>query len=197
METWNKQQGGGATAVEEAPVTIDNVHDDRIRLIGHPLGGGSLPQHGEVEPPAIPAVPYPLNYPSVTISTPPRPEGVPPAPEAPQSNAKFAGGAVRSKDADGVRYDLVSPIGLRRLAETYAEGAAKYGAGNWLKGFPASTTINHLQRHIELWKSGDRTEDHLAHAAWGLFALMHFEEARPDLMDVSFETSSGVAGVLA
>jgi hypothetical protein len=97
---------------------------------------------------------------------------------------KFKTGAVRSSDAAGVRYDLVSPIGLRRLAETYAEGAEKYGVGNWLKGFPASDLLNHLMKHIDQWRSGDKTEDHLAHATWGLFTLMHFEETRPDLFDL-------------
>jgi hypothetical protein len=29
--------------------------------------------------------------------------------------------------------------------------------------------------------SGDRSEDHLAHAAWGLFAAMHSEEKWPHL----------------
>jgi hypothetical protein len=32
-------------------------------------------------------------------------------------------GAVRSTDCDNVRYDLISPIGLRAVAATYAEGA--------------------------------------------------------------------------
>ncbi len=63
----------------------------------------------------------------------------------------FATGAVRSSDADGVRFDLISPIGLRRLAETCAEGAAKYGERNWEKGFPASTLLNHALRHVNLW----------------------------------------------
>jgi len=99
----------------------------------------------------------------------------------------FDSGAKRSSDAEDVRYDLISPIGLRRLAETYAEGAKKYGAGNWLNGFPATNLVNHLMRHVDLFRSGDASEDHLAHAAWGLFTLMHFSETRPDLMDVSFE----------
>lgn len=98
----------------------------------------------------------------------------------------FDSGAKRSMDAESVRYDLVSPIGQRRLAETYAEGAAKYGPGNWLKGFPASDILNRLMRHIDLYRSGDRTEDHLAHATWGLFTLMHFEETRPELFDLVY-----------
>ena len=103
----------------------------------------------------------------------------------------FASGAVRSSDAAGVRYDLISPVGLRRLAETYAEGARKYGDYNWLKGMPASDVLNHAMRHIELWRAGDAAEDHLAHAAWNLFALMHFEETRPELIDLPVRRHGG------
>ncbi len=85
---------------------------------------------------------------------------------------------------DRQRFDLISPIGLRRLSETYAEGAAMYGDRNWENGFPASVVINHALRHLILWLDGDMTEDHLAHAAWNLFALMHFEELRPEVIDI-------------
>lgn len=97
---------------------------------------------------------------------------------------RFSTGAVRSSDAESTRYDLISPIGLRRLAETYAEGAKKYSDHNWLKGFPSSCILNHLMKHVDQWRMGDKSEDHLAHAAWGLFALMHFEETRPDLISL-------------
>lgn len=92
-------------------------------------------------------------------------------------------GAVRSTDAMSTRYDLISPVGLRRLAETYAEGAKKYGDCNWELGFPVSDILNHAIRHLYIFLSGDRSEDHLAHAAWGLFSAMHFEELRPDLLE--------------
>ena len=97
---------------------------------------------------------------------------------------KFPTGAQRSGDAESERYDLISPIGLRRLAETYAEGATRHGERNWELGMPASALINHALRHINLWMDGDADDDHLAHAAWNLFAAMHFEETRPELIDV-------------
>jgi hypothetical protein len=101
-----------------------------------------------------------------------------------ESMQTFPTGAVRSTDANNVRFDLITPIGLRRLAETAAEGARKYGDRNWLKGIPASVMLNHAIRHVYLWLQGDATEDHLAHAAWGLFGVMHFEEAMPEMIDV-------------
>ena len=92
----------------------------------------------------------------------------------------FKGGAIRMRCVAGTskpcRYDLISPVGLRRLAETYGEGSLKYGDRNWEKGIPNSNLLNHLIAHIQQYMRGDTIEDHLAHAAWGLFALMHFEE---------------------
>ena len=107
----------------------------------------------------------------------------------------FSTGAVRSSDAASTRYDLISHIGLRRIAETYAEGAIKYDDNNWLKGFPASDVINHCVSHIYKWLSGDESEDHLAHAAWNLIAVMHFEETKPELIDCYHrQAGNGKAG---
>lgn len=105
---------------------------------------------------------------------------------------QFSSGAVRSATVAGetskpARFDLVSPIGMRRLAETYAEGAIKYSPNNWRRGIPASNLINHALAHIFAYATGDRSEDHMAHAAWNLFAVMDFEETRPDLIDVPFD----------
>lgn len=97
---------------------------------------------------------------------------------------RFATGAVRGADAENVRFDLVTPIGLRRLAETCAEGARKYGDHNWQRGMPASVMLNHAIRHAYLWLAGDDTEDHLAHAAWNLLAVCHFEETMPAMVDI-------------
>lgn len=101
-----------------------------------------------------------------------------------ENTSAFPSGAVRSTDAADVRYDLISPIGLRRLAARYALGAKNHGDHNWEKGLPASDTLNHALNHINLWLAGDATDDNLAAAAWGLFALMHFEEVMPEMIDV-------------
>jgi hypothetical protein len=103
--------------------------------------------------------------------------------------ARFASGAVRSADADGERWDLITPIGLRRLAETCAEGAKKYGECNWQKGIPASDLLNHAIRHIYLYLDGDDSEDHLAHAAWNILGVCHFEETMPEMIDLLRRTS--------
>jgi len=95
---------------------------------------------------------------------------------------KFETGAVRSADKAGVMYHLITPIGLRRIAETYKEGFDKYGAFNWERGFPIGDVLNHALDHIFTYLSGKETnEDDLAHAAWNLLAAMHMEETHPEL----------------
>jgi hypothetical protein len=79
---------------------------------------------------------------------------------------------------------------LRRLARTYEEGAYKYNREtslpltyeNWKQGNAEffADAFNHVVEHIFAWAQGldlgEPGEDHLAHAAFGLFALMWAEE---------------------
>lgn len=93
--------------------------------------------------------------------------------KAPEDVHKFDSGAVRSTDADAVRFDLISPIALEAWAKTCAEGAAKYGDFNWEKGMPAHDLLNHALRHIYKFLGGDRSEDHLGHALWNVGGAIH------------------------
>lgn len=104
------------------------------------------------------------------------------------SKVRFETGAVRSSDAEQTRYDLISPIGLRAVAEACAEGAQKYGDFNWERGMPANDLLNHAIRHIYMFLGGDRSEEHLGHAAWGLLAAIHSIEAWPDLNEGTLRT---------
>lgn len=97
------------------------------------------------------------------------------------TTAKFGTGAVRSDTFEEFRYDLVSPIGLREVARTCAEGAAKYSDYNWERGMPVHDLLNHAIAHIFQFLSGDRSEPHLPHAAWNLLAAIHSAELWPDL----------------
>ncbi len=99
------------------------------------------------------------------------------------TTAKFGTGAVRSDTFEQFRYDLVSPIGLREVARTCAEGAAKYSDYNWERGMPVHDLLNHAIAHIYQFLSGDRSEPHLPHAAWNLLAAIHSSEVWPDLND--------------
>jgi len=93
------------------------------------------------------------------------------------------------------RYDLLfrNAVAMRRLAETFGEGAAKYGDDNWMKGFKESVYISHALEHIRLYLAGNREEDHLAHASWNLLSLMWVQENLPKLIDLSHEKSPSVA----
>lgn len=98
---------------------------------------------------------------------------------------KFKSGAVRGREDSIARFDLITPVGLRRLAETYGEGAIKYSDENWLKGIDCKNLMNHAMTHINKYLAGDTSEDHLAHASWNLFAIMHNEERIPKMQNIT------------
>ncbi len=100
-------------------------------------------------------------------------------------------GSTRSKLLAGqkptdppLRYDLISPVGLRRLAARYGKGAETHGPFNWEKGQPADVVVNHMMAHLYQFLAGDRTDDHLAAVAWGTFALMHYQELKPEMLSM-------------
>lgn len=86
-------------------------------------------------------------------------------------------GATRSADAEGIRLDLVCPTALLRLAAIYHEGAVQHGVNNYCQGLPIANTIHHAMNHLMMFLQGDRSEDHLAKVAWGMFTAMHFEDS--------------------
>jgi len=95
----------------------------------------------------------------------------------------FASGMVRDLRQGKGRYDLVSPYGLKRIADVYERGASKYADRNWEKGAPLCRFFDSAMRHMQQWLKGENDEDHLAQAAWNLIAMMHLEETHPELDD--------------
>jgi len=85
----------------------------------------------------------------------------------------FNTGSVRDTNDGKPRYDLITPIGLYRLAMHYANGAKKYGDRNWEKGQPLSRYIESLERHLQKMKLGLLDEDHEAAIAWNILAFIH------------------------
>lgn len=100
---------------------------------------------------------------------------------------RYEAGAVRDKQDGKGRYDLLSPWAIHRLALHYEAGAKKYEERNWEKGIPASRCISSALRHIFQWLAGSREEDHLAAAVWNLCAVMHYEELRPEILDIPYQ----------
>lgn len=89
---------------------------------------------------------------------------------------EFDTGSRRDSREGKGRYDLLPPEAVRRLAQLYERGAAKYGDRNWEKGQPVSRYLDSLLRHVFAYLEGERTEDHLAAAAWNAFSAITTEE---------------------
>ncbi len=74
---------------------------------------------------------------------------------------QFEGGIQRDTDEGKPRFDLIPPAPLRRVAEHYAKGAAKYDDHNGALGQPLSRLQASAERHLQAWKcrEGNRTEN--------------------------------------
>ena len=88
----------------------------------------------------------------------------------------FDTGAVRENAPDKGRYDLISPIMLKRLALVMERGAKKYSSRNWEMGMPLHRYIDAALRHISQYLEGMRDEDHLGQAIFNVMACIHTEE---------------------
>jgi hypothetical protein len=88
---------------------------------------------------------------------------------------KYVTGAVREATTGRGRFDLIPPYPIKRLACHYEAGAKKYLDRNWEKGIKLARFIDSTERHINSFKDGDRTEDHLAAALWNLCGYLHTE----------------------
>lgn len=87
----------------------------------------------------------------------------------------FATGSVRDTREGKGRFDLISTIALRRLAQHYENGAVKYGDRNWEKGQPLSRYLDSAMRHLVSVLEGQEDEDHAIAAVWNLMAYVHTE----------------------
>lgn len=75
-------------------------------------------------------------------------------------------------------FTSIDPLALFRIAEIQKGGDEKYGPDNWRR-LPVEDHINHALAHIFGHQAGDRSDDHLGHAATRLlFALA--VDLRPD-----------------
>lgn len=86
---------------------------------------------------------------------------------------QFNTGSVRDTREGKGRFDLISTIGLRRLAELYERGAQKYGDRNWEKGQPLGRYLDSAMRHLICLMECNKDEDHAAAVAWNAFGFMH------------------------
>lgn len=90
----------------------------------------------------------------------------------------YPGGAQRDDLETG--YDQIDWEAEKRISAIFIEGEAKYGRGNYKKGLPFTDIYNHMRNHLNLYREGDRSEDHLAKAAWGAIVMMELERIHPE-----------------
>lgn len=93
-----------------------------------------------------------------------------------QPHTQFDTGSRRDNRIGKGRFDLLSPIVMKRDAVHMENGARKYDARNWEKGQPLSVYFDSAIRHMYAYLEGHRDEDHLAAARWNIGALIHTEE---------------------
>lgn len=75
------------------------------------------------------------------------------------------------------RFDLIPMLSLRRVAAIYEEGAKVYGESKYISSpMRYSNVVNHLINHLNLYISGDISEDHLAKVVWACNTLMVYTE---------------------
>lgn len=104
----------------------------------------------------------------------------------------FEGGSYRDRPLGKGIFVWMSQLALKRLAARYEYGQVKYGATNeWRKGMPVSEYIDSALRHINCYLLGDNKEDHLAAAAWNIFAAMETEERMPQWQDIPERKGKG------
>lgn len=78
------------------------------------------------------------------------------------------------------RYDLIPVEPLAELARVYGAGAKKYAERNWEKGYDWGLSFAALQRHVQLFWSGESIDEetqrhHLACVIFHAMAMMEFE----------------------
>lgn len=85
-------------------------------------------------------------------------------------------GGVREEATGKGRFDLIPSAPHKRLAQHYENGAKKYADRNWEKGLVLSRFMDSAERHLNDFKSGDRSEDHLAAILWNIYGYIHTEQ---------------------
>jgi len=100
-------------------------------------------------------------------------------PKKEQHNYALKKGGVKH-DADKLRYDLIPPGPMEAVAAVFTAGASKYDDRNWELGMDYGRIYAASQRHLTAYWGGqmydrDTGIHHLAHAAFGMLALMEYD----------------------
>lgn len=84
------------------------------------------------------------------------------------------------------RFDLIPRKGLHGAALAMGLGVPSHGENDWLTNPAITYSLNmgHVKDHIAAYMAGDRSEDHLAHAAARLMMQVHMEAHLPERNDL-------------
>ena len=91
-------------------------------------------------------------------------------------------------DTNKLRFDLLPAKAVEEIVAVYTYGANKYAPRNWEQGIEYSRIYAATQRHLHAYWSGQDLDEesalpHLAHAAFGLLALLEYARTRPEFDD--------------
>jgi hypothetical protein len=101
---------------------------------------------------------------------------------------QFGTGAQRDSQEDKPRFDLIPSKALERVAFVYARGAREVRREQLDEGHPGLAHACERRASPSVSTSrATRSEDHLAQAAWNLFAIMHYE-AYPQFYEHLYDT---------
>ena len=94
----------------------------------------------------------------------------------------------RKDDIGKLRFDLIPVESLLEVVKVYTFGARKYQDRNWEKGIRYSRVFAAINRHLWAFWNGENADNetgfsHLAHAAWGCLALIHYAKHNTDKDD--------------
>jgi hypothetical protein len=84
-------------------------------------------------------------------------------------------------NAGKIMMSLVPASLARYVGAVMTYGAKKYAPHNWRKGFPWSSIVDSLERHLAAWKDGEDDDPesglpHLAHIACNVaFLIEHYD----------------------
>jgi len=88
---------------------------------------------------------------------------------------QFETGAVRSKDADNVRYDLITPIGILEVAKYSEYADVRYGSVD-----SPEALVNECLAETYQFLSGSKDEPHLVFAALAILHAVRAIESNHD-----------------
>ncbi len=93
------------------------------------------------------------------------------------------------QDANKLPWDLVPVDAIEDVVEVFQYGAKKYGFRAWEReGITWLRIWGAIMRHLWAWRRGENKDresglNHLAHAAWGCFALLEYHRTWPERDD--------------